>query len=202
MAKFIYTVLTNNGRNLIEKAHEGKELKFSKFVIGSGTLPDGMEIAEMDGLIAPRLNMEIARIYNPGRTGTAVISGIANNKNLHEAFSMREIGLFAFDPDTGGELLYAYMYAGNTSDYMPAYEGIDPLYFRFDVHVVIEQAQNVTAIFAENPLAVTFADLDNANDIILKLMQERMDDLQEQINRLASLVTHKSITDYLGQGDK
>ena len=197
MAKFIYTVLTNHGRNLIEKAHEGKELKFSKFVIGSGTLPDGMEIAEMNGVIAPRLNMEIARIYNPGHIGTAIISGVANNKGVLEGFFMREVGLFAFDPDTGQELLYAYIYAGDKSDFMPAQEGVDILYYRFDFHVVIEQAQNVTAIFAENPLTVTFEDLDNSNDMILKLFWEKINGLQEQIDRLSRLIAHKSITDFL-----
>ncbi len=197
MAQFSYTILTNNGRDLIAKAHEGKELKFSKFVIGSGTLPDGAVIPEMTGLIAPRLNMEIARIYNPGHTGTAIISGVVSNKDVHEAFFMREIGLFALDPDTGNELLYAYIYAGDKADYMPAQEGVDVLYFRFDFHVVIEQAQNVTAIFAENPLHVTFADLDGAIDIALKLIREREEFLQDQIDRLPRLVTHKSITEEL-----
>lgn len=197
LAKFLYTVLTNNGRNLIAKTHKGKELKFSKFVIGSGILPDGVIIPEMDSLIAPRINMEIARIYNPGHIGTVIISGVANNKNLHESFFMKEIGLFAIDPDTDNELLYAYIYAGDTADYMPAQEGVDILYFRFDFYVVVEQAENITAIITENPLNVTFVDLDNSIDVVLRLMRDKEEFLQDQIDRLARLVTHKSINEEL-----
>ena len=198
MAQFQYTVLTNNGRDLIAKTHEGKELKFSKFVIGNGTLPDGAVIAEMNGIISPRVNMSILRIFNPGHTGMAVISGAANNKGVLEGFFMREIGLFALDPDTGEELLYSYIYAGDRADFMPAQEGVDILHFRFDFHIVIEQAQNVTAIFAENPLNVTFQDLDSSIDTVLKLMQGKIDFLQNQIDKISGVRIHELVNEELG----
>ena len=193
MAEFAISILTNQGRNLIAQTMQGKQLKFSKFVVGSGTLPDGQDVAEMQGLIAPRLNMEIARIYNPGQTGVATISGVLTNKGLTQGFFMREIGLFAFIPDTDTEILYSYLYAGDKSDFIAAQEGIDYLTYRFDLKVIIDQVKNVTAIFAEDPLSVTFDDLDNSIDDVIKLMREREKFLQDQINNLARTSINNSI---------
>ena len=198
MAEFAISVLTNQGRDLIAQTMQGKQLKFSKFVIGSGILPEDQDPAELSGLIAPRLNMDISRIFNPGQTGVATISGVTTNRGLTQGFFMREIGLFAFIPDTDIEILYSYLYAGEKSDFIAAQEGIDYLTYRFNLKVIVDQAKNITAVFAEDPLNVSFEDLYGEIDSVIKLLREREAFLQSQIDKLAKTSIYNSI-DHLKQ---
>ena len=139
--------------------------------------------------------MEIAEMSIPPHISTAKITVVMTNKEMEAGFFFREIGLFAEDPDTGEELLYGYSNSGDTADYMPGQDGPDAVYYRFDLTVIVDQAKNVTAIFSDNPLAVTHRQLNERTDEILKYVREREKFLQDQINKLAQA----SMIDSLGQ---
>ena len=196
MAQFGGMDLTNAGRNLIAKALTGKTLKFSKAVAGTGYLPEGQDVAEMEGVISPRRDMQIEDISIPEYIGTAKISCVLSNKDLLEGFFFREIGLFAIDPDTGQEILYSYCNSGDTADFLPGQDGPDAVYYKFDLTVVIDQAKDVTAIFAENPLHVTYVQLNKTIDGLYKYIQEREAFLQQQINSLSEASIRNSINHF------
>ena len=185
MAQFSGMELTNAGRNILAKALLGQTLRFTRAWAGDGYLPEGQDVREMTDIVTPHREMEIEEMSIPPHIGTAKITVVLSNKELTTGFFLREIGLFAEDPDTGDELLYGYCNAGDTADYMPGQDGPDAVYYRFDLTVIVDQAQNVTAIFSDNPLAVTHKQLDERADKILKHLREREDYLQRQINSLA-----------------
>ena len=142
--------------------------------------------------------MEIAEIHIPPRIGTAKVSVVMTNKDLTEGFFFREIGIFAEDPDSGDELMYGYCNAGNKADYLPGQDGPDAVYYRFDLTVVVDKAKNVTAIFSDNPLAVTHSQLDQRLDAVMKSVREREDQLQNQIDLLAEAGI-RNLLDHVGQ---
>ena len=58
----------------------------------------------------------------------------------------REIGLFAVDPDTQQEVLYAYKCAGENGETIPAGGGADVIEKIFDIIIKVENATNITAV--------------------------------------------------------
>lgn len=187
MAQFNGMTLTYAGRNILAKAITGKQLKFTRGAAGTGFLPDDEEFdtAALTGLINPFRDMEIASIDMTAHVGTAKVVMTLSNKELQTGFFLREIGLFAEDPDTGEEVLYGYCNAGNTADFMPASDGPDPVTYRFVMTAIIDQAKNVTAIFSDNPLAVTHNEMEAKFDTVIKAINAKQDFLQYQIDQLA-----------------
>lgn len=156
MAEFGGTELTNAGRNILAKALVGKPIKFTRAFAGEGFLPEGQDVSEMTGLIAPILEMGISGMDIPPFIGTAKISVILTNKDTSRGFFLREIGLFAEEPDTKEEVLYSYCNAGDKADYVPGYGGADALWYQVDFTAVVDQAKDVTAVFVENPMGGYF----------------------------------------------
>lgn len=198
MAQFGGMELTNGGRTLIAKAIGGQVLKFTKGVAGDGYLPRDHDVSEMTQIIHPIREMEIAAIDIPPRIGTAKVSVIMTNKDLTEGFFFREIGIYARDPDTEQEVLYGYCNAGDKADYLPGQDGPDAVYYRFDLTVVVDKAKNVTAIFSDNPLAVTHSQLEKRLDAVMKSVREREEQLQHQIDCLVDAGIH-NLLDHVGQ---
>ena len=198
MAQFGGMELTNAGRNILAKALLGKTLTFTKAWAGDGFLPEGVDVREMTQIVNPHREMEIAEMSIPPHIGTAKITVILTNKELTTGFFFREIGLFAEDPDTHEELLYGYCNSGNTADYMPGQDGPDAVYYRFDLTVIVDQAKNVTAIFSDNPLAVTHKQLETKSDEILMYFRKREEFLQKQIDDLAQASIINSL-EHVGQ---
>ena len=198
MAQFGGMKLTNAGRNILAKALTGKPLKFTKAWAGDGYPPSDEEILTMTDLVKPHREMEIADMSIPPYIGTAKITVVLSNKDMTAGFFLREIGLFAQDPDTGAELLYGYANSGDTADYMPGQDGADPVYYRFDLTVIVDQAKNITAVFSDNPLAVTHRQLDDRTDEIYREIRRRNDAVQHQLNCLAQASMINSL-EHMGQ---
>ena len=198
MAQFGGMKLTNAGRNILAKALTGKPLKFTKAWAGDGYPPSDEEILTMTDLVKPHREMEIADMSIPPYIGTAKITVVLSNKDMTAGFFLREIGLYANDPDTGAELLYGYANSGDTADYMPGQDGADPVYYRFNLTVIVDQAKNITAVFSDNPLAVTHRQLDDRTDEIYREIRRRNDAVQHQLNCLAQASMINSL-EHMGQ---
>ena len=198
MAQFGGMDLTNAGRNILAKALTGKTLKFTRAWAGDGFLPENADVTTMTDIVSPHREMEIAEMSIPPLIGTAKITVVLSNKDMSTGFFLREIGLFAEDPDTGQDMLYGYCNAGNLADYMPGQDGPDAVYYRFDLTVIVDQAKNVTAVFVDNPLAVTHLQLDTRTDEIYREIRKRDEKLQHQINSLSQASILNSL-EHLGQ---
>lgn len=160
MAQFNGMTLTKGGRELLAKALVGKLLHFDRVACGDGALPDGQDIYEMTELIAPIRDLPIASLKVTG-VGVATIQAVMSNEDVTTPFFIRELGLFALDPDTGEEVLYGYCNAGERSDYIPASGGPDVVQYLLTLVTVIEQAQNVTAQITEGLVWATHEEVDS-----------------------------------------
>ena len=210
MAQFNDMILTDGGRSLIAKALQGKKLVFTRAVAGDGIV-EGYEaipnwqidreaylafmnkITAMTDIVHPIREMEIRGIFTPPQIGTATIKTILTNAGYDLGFFFNEIGLFAKDPDTDDEVLYGYCSAGNKGDFMPGQGNSNAVKYYFDLVVTIGQAENVTAIFSEDPASVTLPEMDIRVDDILRYIQSNKEILQYQIDKLAEISIKKSL---------
>ncbi|MBR4641566.1 MAG: hypothetical protein IKO74_02450 [Selenomonadaceae bacterium] len=141
------TRLTANGYELLGKAIAGKELRFTRIMVGdaNGLTPTEEEQYEMNALIHPQFEAAITQVQHTGG-GTMAVRCQVRNAEVTEGFRLAEIGLFALDPDTGEELMYCYRNSGVASDWMPSGDGAVLWDLVYTVITVIDKATNITAV--------------------------------------------------------
>ena len=152
-------LLTNTGRNLIAKALTGKELHFTRALVGDGSL-GSRDPKGLTSLISMKRELPIQRMSLTEYVGTAEVQLEMSNLNLTQGFYIREIGLMARDPDTGQEVLYSYCNKGNEAAYIEAYNGTDQIAFTLSLVTVVDQAKNVTAYITNATQYVTYSRLE------------------------------------------
>ena len=148
-------ILTVQGRNLIAKALTGKELLFTRAYVGDGVLRSGQDPAALTALISPKKELPIQSMNLTGAIGTAEVVLEMSNKNLTTGFFVREYGLFARDPDTQSEVLYAYCNKGSEANYLEGDNGTDQIAYSLSLVTVVDQAPNVTAYITNTNQYVT-----------------------------------------------
>ncbi|AKL95026.1 putative tail fiber protein H [Clostridium aceticum] len=158
MAQFNQMILTNLGRQLQAKAQTGMELQFTRVAVGDGNLPYGTNLDELTALINEKKSLGITSVQVIG-DGTSRVRASVTNEGLLEGFYIREIGLFATDPDQG-EILYCVANAGLLSDFMPAGTGANIVESILNLITVVGNAANVTAVI-ESGIYVTTDELIN-----------------------------------------
>jgi len=156
MPQFDKLVLTDKGRDLRAKAETGVTLQFTRMAVGDGEL-NGQELKELESLISERASLDIVSMNVIGN-GTSRVRAAIDNHDLESGYYVREIGLFAQDPDVG-EILYSVANAGDKADYMPAYSGSEIVESIIDLITVVGDAQEVTAVIDESLVYVTVRDL-------------------------------------------
>ena len=163
MANFPGLVLTQAGRNLQAKAQIGAALTFTRVALGDGTstAPDAMS-----ALANELLSLSIQAFEVVG-DGTSRMRVIMTNEALQSGFFVRELGVFAEDPDTGEEQLYSYTNAGNQPDFLPAGGGATLVENVFDLYTVVGNAQNVTAKINDYITIATKQDIDVIRPMLL-----------------------------------
>ncbi len=151
--------LTNRGRQLQAKAQAGVQLVYTRMAVGSGTL-SGQSLEDMSALITPVKDLAISRLKHPPGSTRALIGGTLTNQDVTTGFFLREVGIFANDPDAG-EILYMYANAGTTADYITP-SGEDPIEKAINMNVFVGKATNITANIDESLVYVTKPELDEA----------------------------------------
>lgn len=107
MANTINFILTNAAAELIPKILNGKTLNFTRMAVGDGFSYDENVAKGFTTLVNEVLSLNITKkeIEN---SSTVKITSAFTSSDLQKEFYYREVGLFAQDPDTGKEILYAY----------------------------------------------------------------------------------------------
>lgn len=147
MADWRNSVITERGRNLDAKVRAGRiKMEFTKFKFGSGQLDS---YASATDLAEPRLNIGITSIETV-ETGVTEVSTTLTNANVTTGFNMREVGLFAKDPDLG-EILYLVM-TDPSYDFLPAKGGATVISVDFSIFIGVDDAGNTTAVLDPNGL--------------------------------------------------
>ena len=138
------TKLTVKGLNLLADCQTGKKLKFTRVSMGDGNLEDGQDIRKLEGLISPRIDLDIKSCEVTGQGTTTLVTELKNN-NLKTGFFAREVGIFAAGED-GKEILYAIRNTGADSEYIPAGGGSECIDMIYEIVTVVDQCENVTAV--------------------------------------------------------
>lgn len=160
MADFGKFKITDVGIELEYKAQTGKELKFSKFVLGDGYYTG--DIKELTNIINPIMNAEIKRLNIQTLTENKKVS-IGFNLNTAEittGFYLREIGLFAKDPDTNEDILVFYGNAGDTADYISPNTSTTISEKLVDLELYISNVDNITAVIDSSLTYATLQDFE------------------------------------------
>lgn len=148
MANFNAAVLTAKGIALLAKAQAGQtNIEFTKAASGDGSYDADESLLAVDALKAQRQEFPINKV-SVANDATVIVKFLITNEqnagNLSEGYYVKEVGIFATDPDEG-EILYAIATAvENQWDYMPAYNGLLPAAITVEFFAEVSNAAEVT----------------------------------------------------------
>lgn len=188
MAQFNATQLTADGLILKAKGETNKLIEFTKIAVGDGVPGQGETVESLTALKAQKLQVAINSFDVLGG-GISKATGIISNQGLAVGFYVREIGLFAKDPDTQAEKLYAYTYVSSAPDWLPPEGGPTLIESEIGMIAVVGNATNVTANIDDTVVVATKRD-------VSKILGIALDDGISQVMQGTSYVF--PITDYDG----
>lgn len=152
MSSFGAMTLTNAGKNIAAKFVAGEApLTFAKFALGSGAAADGTDLKTLTNLVEWRQDVGIATVMHSEDDEKITIRGNYTNAAVYEAYSARELGLYALDPDTGNSVLFGY-FVDSLPDTVPT-ESIRAITDTIAVTLVLSGSEEVTAAFDNGELA-------------------------------------------------
>lgn len=145
---FQNAVLTKKGIALIAKAQTGRcTIKLTKAAAGAGSYAKSEDLASRTTLKDQRQTFPLTTVTVQNQS-TVAVKFIMTNKqesgNLVNGYYVKEIGLFAQDPDDG-EILYALAIGVEDQwDYMAAYNDLLPSTITIDFMTEVSNAESVT----------------------------------------------------------
>ena len=143
-------ILTNKGRVLQAKVEAGETLNLTKLKLGSGIISEGQSLEALTDLIRPEQNLGIAA-KTAMENGFTKIEATITNAGLEEGYYVRELGVFAQDPDDG-EILYAVT-TDTAPDYLPAQGSATVLSQEFAIYIATSNVNHIEATIDPTALA-------------------------------------------------
>lgn len=175
------TYITTQGAILAAKTLQSKTLKFSRFKIGSGSLQEGSvaEIKALTDLVNEEMDFDITKISRESATQVTV-RGLFKNTDAENGFWLRELGLYAIDPDTEDEILFAYINYDSEAEYINNSISEKKEHY-YDMIITVDNADNVTITVDPSTVYVTEEDL-------LEKADELTQDYDAKFSNLKSIV--------------
>ena len=130
----IQTGLTTIGQSILTQSQLGAVIEFTKVKIGDGELGN-LDPAGLTDLINP---LQELGIYDKDKINEQTMSITALITQSETGYTFREIGLFAIDPETGLEVLYAYGNKGEAATYIPS--NISSISIEEEATIIVEVA--------------------------------------------------------------
>lgn len=149
--------LTPAGMSLFTKTLMNKPFHITRAMFGDGKIPIGMSLDDVTEMINPKMEIAIVGHHQTG-VGSAVLEFEVRNAELAEGFKACEAGVYAIDPDTNEEVLYAYRNTGEYFNWIPEASSGEILNEVWNVHVAIAQSDNITINITEAVGGVTRAE--------------------------------------------
>lgn len=176
MGAFKSAVITAKGQALLSKVIAGTtKLAFTKIAISENTLSG--DLAKLTGIGTIKQSNKVASVVQQNGANVKVSTSFSN-ETLGSGYYIRNIGLYATDPNDG-EILYSISVADEsaaTADWMPPYNGIGVSSLLVDLVTAVSNAANVN-VTVDPSAGATVAQITN---------------LQEQINDVKSFVGYES----------
>ena len=138
---FREAVLTTKGIALLAKAQAGEcTINLTKAAAGNGSYSEGEALMGRTALKAQKQEFKL----NTNVYVKIVMSNKQDTGNLEHGYYVKEVGIFANDPDEG-EILYAIAVAITDQwDYMPAYNNLLPSTITVNFLTEVSNASEVT----------------------------------------------------------
>ena len=185
MANWQGAILTNKGRSLQAKVEGGLcQLSLTKLKTGDGTLAPGQTLETLTDLVSPKQNIGISAIVvDEDQPGVVYVKGILSNAELTTGYLVKELGLFATDPDDG-EILYAVTVDSNP-DYLQDNTSATIITEALKLAIAVSNTSDVTpTLDPEGLLTVEDMNIHNAD-------QDAHDGILQKVRTLcADIVTH------------
>lgn len=186
------TIITKKGRELIAKLQvSGATTKFSSLVLGAGT--DKLT-EESIQLTDPRQKFELdSAKLSSDATDKIELTASPNNIGLESGYTIREMGIYAQDPDEGN-ILYAVINTednSSTYDQFPAYSGEEDfaeIIFRMEIRVA--NAKEVTIVLSEENLRRQVMENTESIKNIHIEVEEELEGNRQYTREMASLIQY------------
>lgn len=148
---FQESVLTKKGHALLAKAQAGQcTIKLTRAESGAGVYEKGEDLTDRIDLKDQRQTFPLTTVTTQNQTNVFVKFIMTNHQDtgdLKNGYYVKEIGIFAQDPDEG-EILYAIAIGvENQWDYMPAYNDLLPSTITIDFLIEVDNAETVRIEF-------------------------------------------------------
>ena len=142
MAEFMQSTITQKGVALARKTQHGNiKIEFTKLGTGAGIYAEGEELGLITALRDKKQEFVFSS-FSVSDPTTVKLTSVISNKNLTEGYYIREIGIYANDPDEG-EILYALTVAKDgRADFLPAFDGLAPVTIGLDSYIAVLSAEN------------------------------------------------------------
>lgn len=169
MGAFKSAVITTKGQALLAKVVAGTtKLEFTKIAVSENTLSD--DLASKTGIGTIKQSEKVASVVRQNGANVKV-SASFSNETLGAGYYVRNIGLYATDPQDG-EILYSISVADEstaTADWMPPFNGIGVSSLLVDLVTAVSNASNVS-VTVDPSAGATVAQIVN--------LQEQIDDVR------------------------
>ena len=176
MGAFKSAVITKKGQELLAKVVAGTtKLEFTKIKVSDTKLSG--DLASMTGIGTIKQEQKVASVVRKNGSNVTV-SASFSNQTLGQGYYVRNLGLYANDPQAG-EILYSISVADEstaTADYMPPFNGIGVSSLMVDLVTAVSNASSVK-VNVDPTVGATVAKIVN---------------LQEQIDDVKSFVGYES----------
>ena len=185
MANWQGAILTNKGRSLQAKVEGGLcQLALTKLKTGDGTLAPGQTLEALTDLVSPKQNIGISAIVvDEDQPGVVYVKGILSNAELTTGYLVKELGLFATDPDDG-EILYAVTVDSNP-DYLQDNTSATVITEALKLAIAVSNTSDVVATLDPEGL-LTVEDMDIHNED-----EDAHDGILQKVSTLlADVVSH------------
>ena len=149
--------MTEQGILLQAKAQSGLPLRFTKLGIGDGLVGQLADMTKLKKLVHMCKDYPIREVKNNG-DGSASVNAAVSNDGVTQGFFIRELGLFADDPDIG-EILYAVCNNGDQSDFL-APRSMAKIDILMNVITVVGNAQNLQVVVNDNAVFALQSDFE------------------------------------------
>lgn len=162
--------ITVKGRNLITSLLAGETLEFTRIVVGSGAMPEGVEPIDMEALVTPVAEaVSTIPVVENGEMFLTVEYRNDLNGGLKEGFWLSEFGIFAKTANSDEVLLY-YATLGDSPQPVNAYKDNRIDIRRYPVTIALEIDANVQVSY--NP--GSFITAAEAQELIGGMVSEAM----------------------------
>lgn len=135
--------LTAVGLKLLTASQTGTKIEFTGLKIGDGQITADTKLSSLSDLINPvaSIDIEATKIIEEENVTSLKVTGHVHQ--VEKDYYFRELGLFAINPETGAEVLYAYLNKEDNATLIPKVSSDTAVQELVSMIVAIGNADNI-----------------------------------------------------------